>query len=291
MNLSADCMLCLATRQAEQLDPSLEEGTKAEYLRAVLRAIAEASPGESAPVVLERISMLRNVMIGEPTGLDALKREYNEMMLRREPELAQKISSAPDPLHAALQLARAGNYIDFGAMGQIENEKLDRLLNRAGSEKLDPAVYEAFTQDLRQARNLVYLTDNCGEIVLDKLLIQTMQKLFPRLSVTAVVRGRPVLNDATMEDAIAVRLPDVAPVIGNGTGIAGTHLPVITGEARQAILAADVVVSKGQGNFETMQGCGLNVYYLFLCKCRWFTRRFGLALHEGVFIRERDCAL
>ena len=208
MNLSADCMLCLITRQAEQLDPLLDEETKSSYMRDVLRAIAGASPGESAPVVLERINRLRKRYFRVPTGFERLKQEYNGLLLRREPVLRARIERSPDPLRTAVKLARAGNYIDFGAMGTIENEKLDLLLDGADTEELDETVYGAFVQDLEQARALAYLTDNCGEIVLDKLLIGAIRRRFPALSVTAVVRGRPVLNDATMDDAVAVGLHD-----------------------------------------------------------------------------------
>jgi uncharacterized protein with ATP-grasp and redox domains len=96
----------------------------------------------------------------------------------------------------------------------------------------------------------------------------------------------PVLNDATLDDARAIGLPDVCEVLGNGTDIAGTQLGAICPEAKARIDGSDIIVSKGQGNFETLHGCALTVYYLFLCKCQWFTGRFGLKLHEGVFVDE-----
>ena len=97
---------------------------------------------------------------------------------------------------------------------------------------MDAENYHSFRQDLEQAKTLVYVTDNCGEIVLDKLLIQEMQKQYPALQIAVLVRGREALNDATIEDAEQVGLMKLVPVVGNGTGIAGTVLEKITEEAR-----------------------------------------------------------
>ena len=103
-----------------------------------------------------------------------------------------------------------------------------------------------------------------------------------------LVRGKAVLNDATMEDAKQIGLTEMVSVLGNGSGIAGTAFAKISEEARKVLKEADVILAKGQGNFESMYGCGLNVYYLFLCKCDWFVKRFGLTKNAGVFLREGE---
>ena len=143
-------------------------------------------------------------------------------------------------------------------------------------------------KELNSAKKLIFLTDNCGEIVLDKLLLETIVKVYPHLECTIIVRGEPVLNDATMEDALQVGIEACGKVIPNGTNIAGTYIPWISTEARQVMEEADMLISKGQGNFESLHGCGLNIYYLFLCKCQWFMERFGLPQYSGVFINEKD---
>ena len=105
------------------------------------------------------------------------------------------------------------------------------------------------------------------------------------------LRGKKILNDATMEDARMIGLTEIADVIDNGTEIAGTCLELIDIKAKECIEAADVIISKGQGNFETLNGCGLNIYYLFLCKCEWFVKRFGMEQFKGVFINDKNCFL
>lgn len=122
----------------------------------------------------------------------------------------------------------------------------------------------------------------------DKLLIKILKEQYPNINITVIVRGMPVLNDATMEDARAVGLTEIATVIGNGNGVGGTQMNLLSEEAQRVCEAADLLIAKGQGNFETMHGCGKNIYYLFLCKCQWFSERFGMERLKGVFINERD---
>lgn len=189
-------------------------------------------------------------------------------------------------LSNALNYARTANYIDYGTMNQVSRDELLQLLNKAREEELEEGTFHMFQKDLQSGGKLVYLTDNCGEIVADKLLIKILKEQYPDLHIKVIVRGTAVLNDATMEDARAVGLTEIAEVIGNGSGIAGTQISYLSEEARQAISEADVIISKGQGNFETIHGCGLNIYYLFLCKCEWFTRQFDMERLKGVFINE-----
>ena len=137
------------------------------------------------------------------------------------------------------------------------------------------------------AKRLVYFTDNCGEIVTDKLLISTFRDINPDLHITVIVRGKPVLNDATLEDAKHIHMEDVAQkVIGNGTGLPGNVIGAISQEAMTEVENADLLISKGQGNYEGLSGCGLNIYYLFLCKCEMFMRRFGVEQFTGIMTRE-----
>lgn len=112
---------------------------------------------------------------------------------------------------------------------------------------------------------------------------------YPQIDITVIVRGKPALNDATIEDAEEAGLSEVVTVIGNGNGITGTWLPEISAEAREKIEEADLILSKGQGNFETLQGCGKNIYYMFLCKCKLFVERFQMEQFEGVLANELRC--
>ena len=152
--------------------------------------------------------------------------------------------------------------------------KLDAILNNAQAELLDAVEYEQLQTELRAAQRVVYLTDNAGEVVLDQLLLRLLMARYPQISWTVIVRGAPTLNDATLQDAQETGLTALVQVIGNGSALPGTVWTDISPEARQFLIDADVVIAKGQANFETLSGCGLNVYYLLLCKCDYFVRRF-----------------
>jgi uncharacterized protein with ATP-grasp and redox domains len=127
--------------------------------------------------------------------------------------------------------------------------------------------------------------DNCGEIVIDKLIIEELRKLNPQVNITAIVRGEEVINDATIEDAEQVGLNELVKVIGNGSDILGTCLKYISEEARTVIEEADVVLSKGQGNFETLQGYDKNIYYIFLCKCEMIAEMFGVEKFSPMLVK------
>lgn len=286
VKLSAHCMNCLITRQMENLREDISEEIRSDYMKKVFEIIGTSEPEATAPVLIARINEVHEQFFGNAYSFEQLKKDYNQLMLAEEEKIAERISLAKDPIYRAVQYARAGNYIDFGAMGSVDNQKLFELLDKAEEEAVDSQEYANFRQDMETAQKLVYLTDNCGEIVLDKLLISWLQIKYPGVQITAVVRGEPVLNDATTEDAKMTGLSDLVPVIGNGTRIAGTSLDCISLQAKEVIQSADLILSKGQGNFETLNGCGLNVYYMFLCKCSWFVTRFGLELYKGVFTND-----
>ena len=288
MKVSAECMHCLVKRQADNIKKYPDEEKKAEYLGKVLGIIANGAAEEPAPVLLSHIGRLHEAYFGKPFSFDELKKGYNAMMLGKEAEIRQKISGEADPLALALRFAQIGNFIDFGAMDSVDDGKLMEFLEQAETLPLSEEAYRKFTGNLKTAKKLVYMTDNCGEIVLDKLLLETIERIAPHVECNIIVRGEPVLNDATMEDALQVGIENCGKVIPNGTNIAGTYIPWLSAEAKKALDEADILISKGQGNFESLHGCGLNIYYLFLCKCQWFMERFGLPQYSGVFINEFD---
>ena len=147
------------------------------------------------------------------------------------------------------------------------------------------------------------ICDNCGEIVLDKLFTEQLRERFPHLAVKAMVRGAEVLNDATLEDAVYVGLDKEAEMITNGEAVAGTIRDMLPETSRRALDETDIILSKGQGNYEGLSGCGLNVYYeslsgegfpayyAFLCKCELFTGRFGVPRLTGIFTEEKTHAV
>lgn len=291
MAISSFCIGCILRRQEERIrELAFPEETKSAFMKELCALIVNAPEDATTPVIVEDIRILIQKYFDITDSYEDEKRHYNKLMLDSEDVLGQMIASADEPLKEALRLARIGNYIDFGALNEVNEKKLGELFAESENDTVDVAEWAALKADLQKAKTLVYLTDNCGEIVADKLFIKEIQKVYPWLDIAVIVRGQDVLNDATMEDAKAVGLTEIVKVIGNGSAIAGNSLGYISAEAEGLIRMADVVISKGQGNFESLNGCGLNIYYLFLCKCDWFVRRFKMKRLAGILINDRNLA-
>lgn len=284
--LQADCVTCLLKKYMSKCPAQAAETVRLAYLQRLAGIVSAADRTMSAPEVVEQINALRMELFGEIEDYTAVKPRYNALMLEQEPRLRETIARAADPVAMAVRYAMVGNYIDFGAMEEIPEAAVLEQLERAESLPL-PAEYDNLCRELETARRLVYLTDNCGEILLDKLLLSAILHRYTQLQADVIVRGRSVLNDATVEDARQVGLEAVAPITPNGTGVAGTCLSRLAPAARARLDAADVVIAKGQGNFETLRHCGYNIYYLFLCKCPMFARRFEVPLYTGMLVNDR----
>ena len=289
MAISSFCIGCILKRQEERIrELPFPEKVKEGFMKELCGVIAEAPKEATSPVIVAKIRELLKKYFDIVDDYESEKKHYNELMLSSEDVLLQMIESANEPLKEALRLARIGNYIDFGALNEVNDQKLGELFAESESDTVDEDEWSALKKDMQAGKTLVYLTDNCGEIVLDKLFIKEIQKAYPQLAITVIVRGGNVLNDATIEDAKAVGLTEVTRVIGNGSNIAGNSLGYISAEAEDLIRNADVVIAKGQGNFESLNGCGLNIYYLFLCKGDWFVRRFRMKRLTGVLINDSN---
>lgn len=286
MRLQSDCLNCIVNMQADKYPPDCSEEQKLIYKQKVFKVLSEAKISESAPLLIKRIADIQTELFGKSTDYTEIKKYYNQYVMEKIPEIEKHIILAEDSFLQAVQYSLTGNFIDFGAMKSVDNDKFEQLLENASLIQLGEE-YQRLRDELQHAKRLVVLTDNCGEIVFDQMLIRTVKRLYPDICITTVVRGQAVLNDATMEDAMQIGLMEECEVIGNGTNIAGTCLDLISDEARSSIATADIILAKGQGNFETLQDCGLNVYFLFMCKCNMFSRRFHVAQYEGMLINDK----
>lgn len=281
-------MCCQINKQEQRIRPFADEEKKLAYMKKVLLRFAQAEDTDCAPSISVEFKKHFSQFWGAPIeDYTEIKKEFNSLMMNLEEDLRTAIRASEDPLKEALLYARIGNYIDFAAMADVDKDQMLSMIREENKDPIDAQEYERFLGDLQNASSLVYLTDNCGEIVLDKLAIEIIQERFPDLSITVLVRGQDVVNDATMDDAQMVGLTDIVLVKGNGSDVGGTWLPGINEESSALLKQADVILAKGQGNFETLHGCGWNIYYLFLCKCEWFMHMFHANKFQGMFVNER----
>ena len=284
---NSECLDCHFTKNLETARALGTDAQAKEFALGLMKIYLDAPDWAGSPW----FGPGTNELFHQIYGLDldrfkAEKEESNRFVLERLDQIRAKAENAADPVYAGLQLAILGNYIDFSALhGEVSFEKLDEMLARAEKMELDAQSYASLCADLEQGKKLLYLTDNAGEIGFDRIFAEQIHKKYPHLQITFCVRGGPILNDATREDAALVGIP--FPVIDNGGPIAGTQLEMLGDEARRAMNEADVIISKGQANVETMFGCGYNVYYAFLVKCARFIQVFNRPKLTPMLVKER----
>ena len=288
IRLNPGCISCLIKSRLEDFPEDTPREKQILYMQRVLKEISEAPKSVSAPVIVRTINEIQKDMFGYNKDFTHVKAYFNELMLGKVPAIQQKLEESADSLKLAIQYAMTGNYIDFGAMEKVDENELQRFLDDSHNNFVNATEYGALKNDISIAKEIVYLTDNCGEIVMDKVLVQEIQQVNPDANITVIVRGMPVLNDATMEDAVQVGLTEMVNVIGNGSEIAGTSLEEISQETKDKMAQADVILAKGQGNFETLQMCGLNIYYIFMCKCEMFAKRFQVPRFSGMLLNDKN---
>jgi uncharacterized protein with ATP-grasp and redox domains len=268
---SLDCIPCFVRQaidaaRAVSDDPELHEAT----VREMLSWIAEADLDRSPPGFAQHIHRRLREMMDDDDPHRVAKQQHNAMALRLLPGLRTLVDEAADPLDTALRLAAAGNAIDLGVTSALDEDDLQRAIDQALRRPL-VGDQEGFRRALEDADDILYLADNAGEIVLDKLLIE---RLGPS-RVTVAVRGAPVLNDATLADAQAAGLDRIVTVIDNGSDAPGTVLTDCSEGFRQRFAAADLVLAKGQGNFESLSEEPRAVFFLFKVKCEVVANEVG----------------
>ncbi|MCC8060057.1 MAG: ARMT1-like domain-containing protein [Clostridiales bacterium] len=284
--LRSECLQCLAENQLRNLPQDAGEDQKLAFLQEMFAILSRAPEDICAPVIVHDIDDLSKKIFGKARDYSEEKFYYNQLMLQKEPEIRKKIHDAEDPLRRALQFSLVGNYIDFSVMNNVEEAYLEDLLKNVEQSCVLEETYEALKRDLSNNRNLLFLTDNAGEGVLDKLFLEVIRETYPQLNVKILVKGSPVQNDMTMEDALQIGLQRTAEVYDNGNGIAGTWLPELSPQAKSIWEAADIIISKGQANYETLRLCDRNIYFIFLCKCNMFCENFQVPRFTGVLVHQ-----
>lgn len=285
IEMNTGCLQCHMNRCLETARSLGDEKTAMAFARELMKLYIQTPEGVSSPYLGPASNALLKKFYDLPD--DRYLREKidsNAFALERMDSIRAMADGAEDPLYAALQFAVLGNYLDFAALqGKVSFSQLEKMLRDALTMELDRDCYETFRQDLKKGGKLLYLTDNAGEIVMDRVFAEKIAELYPNVQITFCVRGGPAHNDATREDAKAVGIP--FPVIDNGNTIGGTELSMLSAEARQAMEEADIILAKGMGNTETLYGSGYRVYFAFLVKCSHFVRFFGKPMMTPMFIR------
>jgi len=285
MKSSLDCLECIL-KQA--LRAARIAGNDQEKQRQVINAVVAEIPTldlDQSPAVISLAAYrLVHEIFGITDAYKSMKEEQNEMALQLEPELEELVRTSDHPLKTAVRLAAAGNIIDLGILHAHEIDPHEAI-RQAMAAPLAVEHMDLFLRDLSTCRDFLYLLDNAGEIVFDKVLIRELSK---HTRVTAVVKAGPIINDACMEDAERVGLTSLCEVIDNGGAFVGSPLSLVPGHFIDRMAKADIILGKGQGNYETVDDFDGNVYLLLKMKCEVVAKHCGIPLGQAAFISTRE---
>jgi uncharacterized protein with ATP-grasp and redox domains len=261
------------------IDPlSLPGDLREKIIKDELRYLSEEDYSNSIPECIGRLWEIICKHIDNDDPYKEQKQYYDLEVLKIYGDLETLLNKAENIFTSSLKVAILGNLIDFAANNNVFN--MDILKQRIADAGNIPLVIDDSKKlhwQLKSAKTLLYLGDNCGEIVLDKLFIKLLKKEYPDLKIYFSVRGKPIMNDVTREDAELVGMNEVAEIIDNEDGSLGTVLRRIPQPFRDLYYRADVVISKGQGNYESLWETDRdNVFFMLIVKCHVLAGPLGI---------------
>ncbi len=288
MLLEADCIPCILRMSVAALrQMPLDEISIRELSTEILEipALRGLDWNRTSAEVIEDIWRKIVKKTGSSDPLRSAKSNQNKKVLDLYPDLQQMVNEAVDPLYMAVKLAILGNSLDLMVADSaviFENSIKSRV-----DLPLALEIYSAFEQQLRTSKRLVYFGDNAGEIVFDKLLIETMIELYSP-EIVFVVRSVPTLNDATLRDTRSIGLDKIVQVVENGIDgpLPGTILNRSSNEVNDLVRRSDLIISKGGGNFDTLdeerEHLQKKISFLLLSKCEPYYRHFGIEIYQPI---------
>ncbi len=291
MHLEPECIPCLINqvlRAFQLLKPNISREIILDTQKKLMDYLVGFDIEKRASPIIGKVAYtLVAKALGVKDPYASIKKHYNQLALQFYDEARNIVNNAKDPLFKAIIVAALGNTIDFGT-----SHKIDFIhdIKNFTPDKLAINDYETFKQSLLDTNHLLILLDNAGEIVFDKLLVETLRKTLPELEITCAVRSAPIINDATMEDAKFVGLTDLVQVI-EASGTPGIYLTATTAEFKKHFFRkSGVILSKGQGNFESLHGMEIDkeVYYLLKAKCSLMERLFSVKQGSIIFKRKTE---
>jgi len=283
MKTVLDCLPCFVRQTVEAVRAvTAEPDVHEQVTRRVLRRIAEMNFDDCPARIGREIHRFIREATGNPDPYLGGKKRFNQFALDLLPDLEARVAGAPDPFEAAVRLAITGNIIDFGIAGEVERSRVEQSVDQALHKPIDREMVRELQRAVSTAGDILYLGDNAGEIVFDRLLVERIGGE----KVTFVVNTHPVLNDATMEDARETGLADIVPVVENGSDGLGTMLDICSPTFRDRFDEAELVIAKGQANYETLSDVDKDIFFLLVAKCPVIARHIGCPVASMVIERQ-----
>ena len=293
MKLEPECIGCLfnqVLKAFKLLAPDIPREVIITAQKKLMNYLLNFNINEGASPVLGKVAynIVADLLDNKDPYHD-LKMEYNQLVLDHYEKILEIVEEAEDPLFKAILASALGNTIDFATQHDIN---IISDLKKFKSENLIINDHEKFLKSLQNSKQLLILGDNAGEIVFDKILIIILKKNYPDLKIIYSVRSTPIINDSTIEDAEFINLTKVAKVIESNDA-PGIILSEVTKEFKDYFFNRNgVILSKGQGNFESLYGLDIpqkDLYYLLKAKCNLMERIFGVKIGDLIFKKkEKD---
>ncbi len=286
MFLENYCIVCVLNQIIRLCDFSGIDGEQKDrvFKEALKKAGGIDYEQMTSPQFAEKLYDVFTEVTGEKDPYKKLRKEQNDMVLDKLDFFREKISSAADPLYCAAIYALAGNIIDYGTDRLFDP---DEIFCRFENIELAVNDYEEFKKRLQKGKKLLILGDNAGEAVFDRLFIEEIRTFNPAVEIFYGVRSKPAINDILKEDAEYIGLDKVAFVLETGSTFAGTVISKSTEEFQKIYHSADIIISKGQGNFETLEGADEDILFVFKVKCAVVARHMNLPLGSLLFAFNR----
>lgn len=286
MKLEPECIGCIfnqVLKAFELLDPEISHDIIIAAQKKLMEFLVKFDVKTDASPILGKIAYgIVSEMLDDPDPYLALKQESNKLSLELIGEIKNLVDNAVDPLFEAIVVAALGNTIDFASQHKFD---LISDIENFNPEDLVINDYDNFKRSLEDFNHLMILGDNAGEIVFDKLLIQVIKQFYPDLEIVYSVRSAPIINDATIEDARFISLTELVHVI-ESSPTPGIDLSTSTKEFKDHFFKKGVILSKGQGNFESLYRIEIpnkDVYYLLKAKCNLMERIFDVRMGDLIF--------
>jgi len=279
MKLHLDCIPCFQ-RQALQAARFVtnEVNTHERILRKVVEELIALNWERSPPELARIVHGIVKQETGEYDPYKTVKKKYNDIALKIYPDLKKMVENSDKPLLKAVKLAIAGNVIDFGVTSNFD---LEGTISEVLDKELKINNYIKFVNALKTSKSISYLLDNTGEIVFDKLLLETIIDLYQINKIQFAVKGAPIINDATYDDALYVGLdkfPNVEFIKVN-VGVEGSGLERWSQDFLEKIRTCDIIISKGQGNYEALSD-RKNIFFLLMAKCPVIASDLGVEIGD-----------
>lgn len=262
MKINERCLPCLIN-QVIKVANITNCSNRDDLYHQVFEQLSKIDFNKSNPEIIGMIFELVKKHLNNEDPYQEIRQYYNNLFLQSYDDFDKKINS----FKTAIKYAIIGNIIDFSPINNQEITKIDDWFDNIDNLSLTIDHVDKLINDIKKAKTILYLGDNCGEICLDKLLLKRIKQLNPSLKIYFGVRGKPVVNDSIESDAYEVGIDEYASIISNGDNSLGTILSRTSAQFNQIYQNCDFVIAKGQANFESLSGENKKIYFLLMVKC------------------------